>query len=136
MPSPLNIPMPAYVSAVTIADDTESVVIASPRVIVDDPQSVVILHGMIDVTLGAGRIGGYAPLEAGATIAGTLITSGGTWGPFTVTAGLEVPGLVMGFDEPGDVFDEQYVLTITVSDAFAASTVNAAYIEAIVLGKT
>ena len=136
MPSPLNIPMPAYVSAVTIADDTESVVIASPRVIVDDPQSVVILHGMIDVTLGADASAATLKLKRGATIAGTLITKGGTWGPFTVTPALEVPGLVMGFDEPGDVFDEQYVLTITVTDASAASTVNAAYLEAIVLGKT
>jgi len=136
MSSPFNEPMPAFVTAVSIADANEHVVITSPRVIVDDPQSVVVLHGMIDITLGADSSAVTLLLKRGATTAGTLITEGGTWGPFTVVPSLEAPGLVMGFDEPGMVFDEVYVLTVTVTDASAASTVNAAYLEAIVIGKT
>lgn len=136
MPSPLNRPLPAFASAVTIGTDVEHVAVTSPVVIVDTPQYVVVLHGLIDITIGTAGAAITLMLERGTAAAGTPVTSGGTWGPYAVTATDEYQFVVMGLDEPGQAFGSQYVLTVTVGSASGDSTVNAAYLEAIVQART
>jgi hypothetical protein len=136
VPSPINRPLPAFATAVAITAAAETVVVTSPLVIVDTPQNVVVLHGLVDITVDATGSAVTLFVRRGATVGGTLITSGNTWGPFTVTATDEYQFVVMGFDDPPIVFGETYVLTAQVTAGAAGSTVNSAYLEAIVTART
>lgn len=136
MPSPLNRPLPSFATAVAITAAAETLVVVSPMVIVDTPQYVVVLHGLVDITIDATGTAVTLFLERGAAAGGTLITSGSTWGPFTVTATDEVNFAIAGFDDPGMVFGQTYALTAQVTAGAAGSTVNAAYLEAIVQART
>jgi hypothetical protein len=136
MPSPLNAPLPAYASGASIGDALEHVLVTSPRVIVDDPQSVVVLHGLVDISIAADATAVTLYLERGSAIAGTKITQGGTWGPYPVTGPVQAQFAVSGYDLSPAAFDEVYVLTAILTANDAASTVNAAYLEAIVQAKT
>jgi len=136
VPSPLNRPLPAFATAVAITAAAETAVIVSPVVIVDTPQYVVVLHACIDILIDATGSAVTLMLERGTVAGGTPITKGGVWGPFAVTAAEEFQFTVMGLDEPGEVFGGQYVLTATVTAGAAGSTVNAAYLEAIVQARS
>jgi hypothetical protein len=136
MPSPINMPTPAFASAVTNDTDAEFVVLVSPKVIVDDPQFDVVLHGLVDVTFGADATAITLKLKRGSTTGGTAVTKGDTWGPFTVTGSTEAQFAVSGFDSSPEAFDEVYVLTATLAGNDTTSTVNAAFLEALVIART
>ena len=136
MPSPINRPLPAFASGASIGDALEHVLVTSPKLIVDTPQYVVVLHGLVDISIAADASAVTLYLERGDAAGGTPITSGGTWGPYPVTGPVQAQFAVSGFDEPGMVFTQPYVLTAILTANDAASTVNAAYLEAIVQART
>jgi hypothetical protein len=132
----LNRPLPVFASGATIGDDSETVVVTSPKVIVDTPQYVVVLHGLVDVTVGADATAVTLYLERGTVAGGTKVTEGGTWGPYPIAGSAEGQFAVSGIDVPGEVFGGEYVLTVVLTGNDTASTVNAAYLEAIVQART
>jgi hypothetical protein len=129
-------PTPAFASAVTNDTDAEFVVLVSPKVIVDDPQFDVVLHGLVDVNFGADATAITLKLKRGSTIGGTLVTAGNTWGPYPVIGSAEGQFVAMGFDDSPAAFGEVYVLTATAAGNDTATTVNGAYLEVIVQSTT
>ena len=136
MPSPLNIPLPAYASGATISDDTETALVVSAGVIADTPQYQVVLHASVDLAVGADATAVTLSLEQGALAGGTAITSGGVWGPFDVTGSTRVNFSIDGIDSPGAVHGLTYVLTVTLTGNDTDSTVENVYLEAIVTART
>jgi hypothetical protein len=136
MPSPLNMPTPAFATGATISDALEHVLVTSPKVIVDTPQDVVALRGLVDLTFGADATAITLNIRRGSTIGGTLVTAGNTWGPYPVIGSAEGQFVAMGFDDSPAAFGEVYVLTATAAGNDTATTVNGAYLEVIVQSQT
>lgn len=136
MPSPVNRPIPAFATGATIVVATETVLVTSPELIIDTPQYVVVLHGLVDLSVGTDATAVTLYLERGAVEGGTLISYGNTWGPYAVTGGDEYQFVVAGYDNPYQGFGAQYVLTTVLTANDSTTTVNAAYLEAIVQART
>ena len=136
MPSPLNLPLPAYATGGTSAVATEGVIATSAAVNVDTPQYQVVLHWSVDIALGADATAATFKLKRGTTTAGTGITLGETWGPFTVTGNDRVNFSGDGIDSPGAVHGLTYVLTVTLTANDTATTFENVYLEAIVTART
>ncbi len=130
MPSPLNQPAPSFAITGSPAAAAETVVCTSAKLLVDVPQYVVLLTGLIDLTIGTSGVSVTLKLKRGTTTSGTAVTSGATWGPYAVTATDEYQFTVMGYDIPGASANLQYVLTATIGSGAATSTVNVVCLSA------
>lgn len=88
----------------------------------------VSLSGAVDLSIGTAGTAVTLRIRRGDTTAGTAVA---TAGPFTVTATDRYPLQVEGLDAPGEIAGQDYTLTVQVTSATAASTVNAASLSAL-----
>ena len=136
MPTPLNLPTPVVTSGGTIAAGSETVIATSAGLIVDTPQSKVVLRALVDLTIGTNGVGVTLKLKRGTTTGGTAITAGETWGPYVVVATHEYQFSASGYDIPGLCHGQQYVLTATIASGSATTTINNVVLEAFVSAST
>lgn len=91
--------------------------------------NVVDLEGSVDITIGTAGTSVTLKLERGSVAGGTVVA---TFGPFTVTAGNRYNFSINTSDsQANELAGAAYVLTATVANATAASTVNAVNVNAI-----
>ena len=136
MPSPLNVPLPAYATGQTSTVATEVVIATSAAVIVDTPQNQVVLKWAADIAFGADATAATFKLKRGTTTSGTAITLGTTWGPATVTGSTRAIFAGAGIDSPGVVHGQTYVLTATLTANDTTTTYDNVYLEAVVTART
>lgn len=127
MPSPINTPVPTTATGVTVTTTAETVAVISSPVNTDQNESVVVLDGLVDITVGTGGATVTLKLERGNVAGGTLVQA---VGPLTVTAANRYQASILGIDRPGVVTGQLYVLTVTVASATGNSTVNFAALQA------
>ena len=136
MPSPLNLPASSFVVTGSPAAATETVIATSAQLIVDTPQYAVLLTALVDITIGTSGTAVTFKLKRGTTTGGTAVTNGAVWGPYAVTATHEYQFTIMGSDIPPASHGVQYVLTATVTNGAATSTVNVVALSAEVTALT
>ena len=136
MPSPLNQPAPNFTVVASPALAAETVIATSGKLNIDVPQYAVLLSGLVDITIGTSGTAVTFNLRRGTSVSGTAVTTGATWGPYAVTATHEYQFTIMGSDIPPASHGVQYVLTATVTNGAATSTVNVVALSAEVTALT
>ena len=89
--------------------------------------SPVLLRGYVNLIIGTGGTLVYLTLRRGTTTGGHQVfqTDG-----ITATAGASYTHYIEAIDIPGEVAGQSYVLTVTVSNATAASTISGTALDA------
>lgn len=127
-PSPLNAPLMGVGSSISVVSTTEIVAATSGPVNTDNLETVVYLEANLDFLNSSSGTTITLKLERGTAIGGTAITSGGTWGPFALTASARSNYGIAGYDLPGLVFNQKYVFTVTVAGNSGSPTIETATI--------
>lgn len=131
MPSPSNIPAMGVAGPINVVSTTEIVAVTSAPINTDNLETAVNIIACIDFLNSSSGTTATVKIERGIAIAGTPITSGGTWGPVALTASVRSQMIAMGVDNPGQVGGQQYVATVTVAGNSGTPVIEKATILAI-----
>lgn len=108
-------------SSRTITTTTETAVDTSPGVSVDSPGRTVVILAIINVTTGAGTTLVTVRVYRGATIVPANIIN---ITDFTASGGSLFRGVVATEDVPGDVMNQQYLVTVQQAGATGNGTIS------------
>lgn len=114
-------------SATSIPTTTETVVATLPPFSTDGAAQSVLLQAVVDFTVGTAATTAVIRIRRGTTAAGTIVATSGS---LTVAAGNLVSLSCDGVDQPGEVADQQYVVTVQQG----AATGNGANVLAAISG--
>lgn len=108
-------------TAVTDGGAVETVIVSSKPVYTPGPGATVSLFGVVNITTGTAGTAVVVTLRRGSTTAGAVV---GTATTDTTTAADHYTIPFEFVDEPGDVADLVYSVTVTETAATADGTVN------------
>lgn len=109
----------ASTAATSIPTTTETVLATLPPLSSDGQAQSVLLEGVAGFTVGTGTTTVTVRIRRGTGITGTAVAS---IAGVNVTAGNVVQIPINGVDTPGEVADQQYVLTVQQAAATANGT--------------
>lgn len=115
-------------AATSIVTTTETVLATLPPVSTDGSVQRVQLQAFASFTTGAGTTGYTLRIRRGTGITGTVVATSGI---IAAAASTLVAGGVDGLDAPGEVADQQYVLTVQLAGATGNGTGSLAGLQGI-----
>lgn len=120
-------------SNTTVATNIETILLTLPPFSPPVDAAQVILLAEVVITSGTGTTAILLQIKRGTTTGGAVITSfGGNAGRTAVAGNVDIISRI-GFDNPGIVAGQQYVLTATQTSGSANGTANSATLMAFVL---
>lgn len=109
------------------AGASETVVCSLAGVTTRDDSGVVLLDGYVNFAAGTSAVGCQLTIRRGADTAGHVVKQ---TNDISVGASNGYAFAVRGYDTPGEVAGQEYVLTMTVTGATAASGIAAVSLSA------
>lgn len=106
-------------AATNIPTTTETVLATSPPLSADGQSQSVALEAVAGFTAGTGTTSVTVRIRRGTGITGAVVASAAG---ITVAAGNLVSVPIIGVDSPGEVADQQYVVTVQQAGASANGT--------------
>lgn len=113
----------------TITTTTERVAATLPGISTDGSGDTITVRGVAIVVVGTGATALVLRIRQGTGIAGTIISESSS---VSATAANIVIVTLAADDNPGDVADQQYVLTVQQTGATADGTINYSHILGVV----